>query len=172
MGAAEGYQNPNVNYIHMRNYYINFNPIQYPNSFFFSLDKLKIYNSNNSQYNIFENPSFIIKYDNSKRIFSGTEIKNQNIGEIIQNLQNQLYKVQNEMKEIKSKQETRPVIQKVEKHITVQHNNIYNQQLTENKNIYPIHVKQNDRTIIDHSFVLSNQQQFENNYLEIYEIKI
>jgi hypothetical protein len=73
-------------------YNINFNPIQYPYSFFFSLDKLKIYNSNNSQNNIFENPSFIIKYDNYHKQFCGIEQKNQN--EIIKN-QNENIKNQN-----------------------------------------------------------------------------
>ena len=49
--------------------YLTFDPKQYPNTFFFSLDNLKIYNWNNSQNNLYENPSFIISFDNNRKRF-------------------------------------------------------------------------------------------------------
>lgn len=71
--------------VHIKNikYYINIDPVQYPNSFFFSLAHLKIYNSNNSQFNISENPSFIIEYNNDKKIFCGTEKKTMKLEKLL-----------------------------------------------------------------------------------------
>jgi len=178
-------------------YNINSNPLQYPNSFFFSLDKLKIYNSNNSQYNILENPSFIIQYDIYNNQFCGTEQKNQNeiIKNLNENIKNQnaiIQKLQNEINNIKTK------IEEINKNQNTRNGILYPQTFPQNvKNIYsnrntsqnmptsiPIIMQQNmdnmyasgasDQNItrIDHSFALSNQEKFESNCLEIYEIKL
>ena len=116
-------------------YKINIDPVQYPNSFFFSLDHLKIYNS---QFNILEYPSFIIEYNNDKKIFCGTEKKNNNIKRLLESINRNVlgtYEV--------SKLHTKGGI----------NNGINGKE-------------------IDYSFILSNQEQFENLKLEIYEIKI
>ena len=171
-------------------YNINFNPIQYPNSFFFSLDKLKIYNSNNSQYNIFENPSFIIQYNNYKKQFCGSEQKNQNEiiknqNAIIQNLQNEINNIKKNMQTINKNQITlngnyNNGICHVEYTTTSAgsygYNNKNNAQYMTTipqqnmNNAYGIDNSMQNITRIDHSFVLSNQEKFESNCLEIYEI--
>ena len=145
--------------------------MQYSNSFFFSLDKLKIYNSNDSQYNIFENPSFIIQYDNYKRLFCGTEKKSENITEVIQNIQNKLNEVQIKLKDIESKINQQ---NKRGKTVAIYPTQPYMMASNgESTNYYIPNPNANRKTtIIDRSFVLSDQNVFENNYLEIYEIKI
>ena len=169
-GLDYGYEHTTMEVGQGNNYIpIHLNPMQYSNSFFFSLDKLKIYNSNDSKYNIFENPSFIIQYNNYKQLFCGTEMKSENIREVIQNLQNKLNEVQIKLKDIESKinqqnqrgnsatiYPTQPCV----KTSNVQSTNYYIQNANRKT------------TIIDRSFVLSDQNVFENNYLEIYEIKI
>ena len=116
-------------------YKINIDPVQYPNSFFFSLDHLKIYNS---QFNILEYPSFIIEYNNDKKIFCGTEKKNNNIKRLLESI---------------------------------------NRNVLGNYEVIKLHTKGGinngiNGKEIDYSFILSNQEQFENLKLEIYEIKI
>ena len=103
------------------------------------MDHFKIYNSNNSQFNISENPSFIIEYNNDKKIFWGTEKKNNEIGKIIMNIG-----IRNNI------QTSLGTIQSLDKAIN----------------------KRTKSEEIDYSFILSNQEQFENLNLEIYEIKI
>ena len=151
------------------------------------MDKLKIYNSNNSQINIFENPSFIIKYDNYNKKFCGIEqknqneiIKNQNI--IIQNLQNEINNIKTKMEEINKNQNIRNgvVILRNEKsisyrpQITSQNMPISNPTSMQKnmENVYAFDNSMQNITRIDHSFVLSNQEKFESNCLEIYEIKL
>jgi hypothetical protein len=131
MAYGQQYGQQSINNI---KYNINIDPVQYPNSFFFSLDHLKIYNSNNSQFNISENPSFIIEYNNDKKIFWGTKKKNNEIGKIIMN--------------IGKRYGGGAILLDQE-----------NKQTTKSEEI-------------DYSFILSNQEQFENFILEIYEIKI
>ena len=149
------------------------------------MDKLKIYNTHNSQYNIFENPSFIIQYDNYKKQFCGTEQKNQNEiiknqKAIIQNLQNEINNIKTKMEEINKKQITINGVVRNEKSIIYRTQNtsqnmpisipISMQQNMEN--VYAFDNSMQNITRIDHSFVLSNQEKFESNCLEIYEIKL
>jgi len=192
-------------------YYINLNPKQFSNFFFFSLDKLKIYNPDNSIDNIFENPSFTIQYNNYQNNFCGTEQKNQNLREIIyneiikmeaqkanknqtngtQNLGNNTYETPTAPLRNVNKQyiQQKIVAQNIQLYPT--HNIMSNAMPITTQNInYPMsNITTNDldagaggcgfmnnnnssKINLDHSFVLSNQGQFESNCLEIYEIII
>lgn len=117
-------------------YNINIDPVQYPNSFFFSLDHLKIYNS---QFNILEYPSFIIGYNNDKKIFCGTEKKNNEIKRLLVSINSNVLGAEGVR--------------------------------LRGTEVNVINKRANDKEI-NYSFILSNQEQFENLNLEIYEIKI
>ena len=123
-------------YMNNPKYNINIDPVQYPNSFFFSLDHLKIYNS---QFNILEYPSFIIEYNNDKKIFCGTEKKNNEIKRLLESINS------NDLGAVVDSGMGAGV-------------NVINNRAKDKE--------------INYSFILSNQEQFENLNLEIYEIKI
>ena len=161
-------------------YNINIDPIQYPNSFFFSLDNLKIYNSNNSQFSFSENPSFTIQYNNNKKHFCGIEKKSIKIDLILQKLSPHLGL---ELNSIHSNNTTNHNYSNYSYNTTKNTNSNYSYNTTNNTNSnYSYNTTKNansnysynttDKIKIDHSFILSNQEQFENFNLEIYEIKV
>ena len=172
--------------------YLTFDPKQYPNTFFFSLDNLKIYNWNNSQNNLYENPSFIISFDNNRKRFCGTEKKNNNninFEAIIQNLQNKLSEFEKKINEMETKIQNISSSNNQIRVATISQYNPapsikYGQSFLQQNNtstttmniqshtINNINIQNINQTQIDYSFVLSNQERFENFYLEIYEVKI
>ena len=111
-------------------------------------------------------------------------MKSENVREVIQNVQNNLNEVKIKLKDIESKinqknQTTVPLIENVSftrpNTTNVQSTNYYTQNVngqTTTMMDHKIPTVNRKTTIMDHSFVLSDQKQFENNYLEIYEIKI